>query len=131
MSAIVTVPLCLAIFCFSFLLSVSREGCASLVRHFMGNAICASARQNQQNGMCAQRRLRSAWASTQSDQSLLRDHFVAKDPIFLHADSEEFAQTGQTVSRLIWIFAGRSCHFVGFVMCWLIYTFCSAYKNCA
>ena len=26
--------------------------------------------QNQQNGMCAQRRLRSAWASAQSDQSL-------------------------------------------------------------
>ena len=27
--------------------------------------------QNQQNGMCAQRRLGSAWASTQSDQSSL------------------------------------------------------------
>ena len=26
--------------------------------------------QNQQNGMCAQRRLRSAWAYSQSDQSL-------------------------------------------------------------
>ena len=26
--------------------------------------------QNQQNGMCAQRRLRSAWASAQSDRSL-------------------------------------------------------------
>ena len=26
--------------------------------------------QNQQSGMCAQRRLRSTWASTQSDQSL-------------------------------------------------------------
>ena len=28
------------------------------------------ARQNQQNDMCAQRRLRSAWVSAQSDQSL-------------------------------------------------------------
>ena len=31
---------------------------------------CAASRQNQQNGMCAQQRLRSAWASAQSDQSL-------------------------------------------------------------
>ena len=30
----------------------------------------SSARQNQQNGMCAQRKLKSAWASAQSDQSL-------------------------------------------------------------
>ena len=30
----------------------------------------AASWQNQQNGMCAQRRLRSAWASAQSDQSL-------------------------------------------------------------
>ena len=30
----------------------------------------ASVRQNQQHGMCAQRRFRSAWASAQSDQSL-------------------------------------------------------------
>ena len=29
----------------------------------------AASWQNQQNGMCAQRRLRSAWASAQSDQS--------------------------------------------------------------
>ena len=32
--------------------------------------IWATLRQNQQNGMCTQRRLRSAWASAQSDQSL-------------------------------------------------------------
>ena len=31
--------------------------------------IWATSRQNQQNGTCAQRRLRSAWASAQSDQS--------------------------------------------------------------
>ena len=30
----------------------------------------AASWQNQQNGMCAQRRLRSVWASAQSDQSL-------------------------------------------------------------
>ena len=33
--------------------------------------IWASVWQNQQNYLCAQRRRRSAWASTQSDQSLL------------------------------------------------------------
>ena len=32
--------------------------------------IWATSWQNQQNGMCVQRRLRSAWASAQSDQSL-------------------------------------------------------------
>ena len=36
--------------------------------------IWAASWQNQQNGMCAQRRLRSAWASAQSDQSLHYPH---------------------------------------------------------
>ena len=36
--------------------------------------IWAAAWQNQQNGLCAQRRLRSAWASAQSDQSLRCPH---------------------------------------------------------
>ena len=34
----------------------------------------ATSWQNQQSGMCAQRRLRSAWASAQSDQSLRCPH---------------------------------------------------------
>ena len=34
----------------------------------------AASWQNQQSGMCAQRRLRSAWASTQSDQNLRCPH---------------------------------------------------------
>ena len=38
-----------------------------------------------------------------------------KDPSFLHADSEDSDQTGR-MPRLIWVFAGRTCHFVGFVM---------------
>ena len=45
--------------------------------------------------LCAQRRLRSAWASAQSDQSLLCAQWVAKDPSFLHTDSEDSDQTGQ------------------------------------
>ena len=36
--------------------------------------ICAAAQQNQPNDMCAQRRLRSAWASAQSDQSFRCPH---------------------------------------------------------
>ena len=41
--------------------------------------IWATSWQNQQNGMCAQRRLRSAWASAQSDQSLCSAHAETLD----------------------------------------------------
>ena len=57
--------------------------------------IWAASWQNQQNSMCAHRRLRSAWVSTQSDQSL-------------------------QMPRLIWVFTRRTCQFVGFVMMQLI-----------
>ena len=40
----------------------------------ISNIIWASARQNQQNGVCAQWRLRSALASAQSDKSLRCTH---------------------------------------------------------
>ena len=35
------------------------------------HCICVAARQNPQDGVCAKRRLRSAWASAQYDQSLV------------------------------------------------------------
>ena len=57
--------------------------------------------------LCAQRRLKSAWASTQSDQSLLCNQWVAKDLSFLHVDSEDSDQTGR-MPRLIRVFAGRT-----------------------
>ena len=38
------------------------------------DSIWAASWQNQHNGMCTQRRLRSAWASAQSDQSLRCPH---------------------------------------------------------
>ena len=53
--------------------------------------------------------------------------WVAKDPSFLHADSEDSDQTGWT-PRLIWDFTGRTCHFVGFLFfefsnfCFCFYT---------
>ena len=40
-------------------------------------------------------------------ESLLYAHWVAEDPSFLHADSEDSDQTGR-MPRLIWVFAGRT-----------------------
>ena len=57
--------------------------------------------------LCAQRRLRSTWASAQSDESSLCAQWVAKVPSFLHADSKDSAQTGR-MPRLIWVFAERT-----------------------
>ena len=47
-------------------------------------------------------------------QSSLCAQWVAKDPSFLHADSEGSDQTG-LMPRLIRVFAGRTNHFAGFV----------------
>ena len=58
--------------------------------------------QNQQNDLCAQRRLRSAWS-----KSSLCAQWEAKDPRILHADM---------MPRLICVFAGFTGHFVGFVV---------------
>ena len=53
-------------------------------------------------------------------ESSLCTKWVAKDPSFVHADSEDSDQTGQ-MARLIWVFAGGTCHFDGFVKRRLIY----------
>ena len=62
--------------------------------------------------------IRPVW----SEHSLCAQ-WVAKDPSFLHADSEDSDKTG-----LIWVFAGRTCHFLGFVTRWLIYEITHTYK---
>ena len=49
------------------------------------------------------------------------EQWVAEDPMFLHADSEDSDQTGR-MHRLICVFAGCNGHFVGFVMRRLMYT---------
>ena len=54
--------------------------------------------------------IRSVWS-----ESSLCAKWVARDPSFLHADSEDSDQTGR-MPRLIGVFAGRTCHFVCFVM---------------
>ena len=81
--------------------------------------------------LCAQRRLRSAWASAQSDQSLLCAQWVAKDRSFLHANSEDSDQTGR-MPRLIWVFAGRTLPLL--VLSWrgsFLRLFASTWQGCA
>ena len=71
--------------------------------------------QNQNNGMCAQRRLRSAWASAQSDQSgcpgwsetSLSAWSKLGSLAILRAHGEGAYQTGRML-RLSWVFAGRT-----------------------
>ena len=57
--------------------------------------------------------IRPVWS-----ESSLYAQWVDKDLSFLHADSEDSDQTGR-LPRLIWVFAGCTCHFVVFVMRWL------------
>ena len=69
----------------------------------------------QTKWLCAQRRLRSAWASAQSDQSLrcALSGYPRTQAFFMRTAKTD--QTGRK-PRLIWVFARRTCHFVGFVM---------------
>ena len=57
--------------------------------------------------VCAQRRLRSAWASIQSDQSSLSAWRKLWSLATHWARSEDSDQTGW-MPRLIWVFAGRT-----------------------
>ena len=62
--------------------------------------IWAPAWQNQQNDLCVQRWLGSAWASAQSNQSSLGALWVAKDPVFLHADSKDWSDRADAQADL-------------------------------
>ena len=87
--------------------------------HCLPRSRWATSWQNQQNGMCAQQTLRSAWASAQSlgirpvwSESLLS---TWKKLVFLATHwvhREDSDQTGR-MPRLIWMFAWHTCHFVG------------------
>ena len=75
-----------------------------------------AARQNQKHDLCAQRPLKSALASIQSDRSLHCPLWRNLGSLAIpKAQSEGSDQTGW-MPRLIWVFAGRTCHFDGFVM---------------
>ena len=52
-------------------------------------------------------------------ESSLCAQWVAKGLRFLHADSEDSDQTGR-MPKLIWVFAGHTVIFDGFVVSWLI-----------
>ena len=86
----------------------------------------SSSWQNQQNDLCAQRRVRSAWTSAQSDQRLRSPHEERLGPP-IERTAKTLIRLGgcpgwsEDPPRLIWVFAGRTDRFVGFVMRRLIY----------
>ena len=86
------------------------------------HSICiwAASWQNQQNDFSNQRRLRSAWASALSDQSLCCLHEETLGPQLPIERTVKTDQNGQML-KLIWVFAGCTDHFVGFVMRWFIF----------
>ena len=75
---------------YSQLEPVSKNHIQTLFR-----TIWAASWQNQHNDLCAQRTLRSAWACAQSDQSSQCAQWVAEDPMFPHADSEDWSDWAQ------------------------------------
>ena len=87
----------------------------SLIMHFQRSLLddtlpilnWATSWQNQQNVLCAQRILRSACASAQSDQSSQCAQWVAEDTMFLHAESEGSDQIVR-MPWLIWVSAVRT-----------------------
>ena len=74
----------------------------------------SAAPNREQNDLCAKRRLRSAWASTQSGQSSLSDwlKFRSIATHKAHTDSDQTVR----MPRLSWVFAAHTCHFVCFVV---------------
>ena len=75
----------------------------------------ATSWQNQQNGMCAQRRLRSAWAAAQSDWRL---RCVLNGWLRTHGFFMQTAKTDQTglMPRPIWVLTG--CTVILLVLSW-------------
>ena len=82
-----------------------------LCHHIIVTLNWATSWQNQQNGMCAQQKLRSAWVSTQSDRVFpvcMKKAWVLTYP--LSARRRFWSQ----LPKLIWVFAGHTvilfCH---------------------
>ena len=100
----------------TYLTHQGSHSCLNIPLKFTEIAWAASW-QNQQND-CAQWSLRSAWIVSFRpvwSESSLCAQWVAKDPRFHQADSEDSDQTGR-MPRLIWVFTGCTGHLVGFVM---------------
>ena len=76
----------------------------------------ATSWQNQQNDMCAQQKTQiSLGIRPVRSVFTMRAQWVAKILSFLHADSWDSVQTGR-MPRLIWVFAGRTCHAILLVL---------------
>ena len=90
---------------------------SGLVLRHRGYSISSSLhmQRHAKNGLCPQGRLRSVWASAQSDQSSLCAWRSLGSLDILRVPSKGSRQTVQ-MPRLIWVFAGRTGHFAGFVM---------------
>ena len=77
--------------------------------------ICASSEDSDQPGHPPSLIRVFAVGCPDCSESSLCAQWVAYDPILLQADSADSDQTGR-MPRLIRVFAGRTDHFVGFVM---------------
>ena len=87
-------------------------GSWSSLFHLLFNSSCVSHASHNMikptKWVCAQRRLRSAWASAQSDQKSSLSTWSNLGSLATHwAQSEDSDSTGR-MPRLIWIFAGRT-----------------------
>ena len=82
----------------------------------------AGVRQNQQNDLCDQQRLISLDTIPVWSEYIECTLWVAKGVMLFHVDNDDIVQTVELYSivqtvelyRLIWVFAGRIAHFVGF-----------------
>ena len=78
--------------------------------------------QNQQTKMCPQQRQISLHHRPVWSESLLSAWKQVRYLATHKADSDDTDQTGR-MPGLIWVFAGDTCHFVGFVMRWLTWLY--------
>ena len=84
--------------------------------------IWATARQNQQNNVCPVKtqislRIHTVWP----DSSLSAWRTVGS--LSTHRVHSEYSDQSGWMPRLIWVYAGRTCHIVGFVVLRLIYLY--------
>ena len=90
----------------------------AIILSFLRTKLEQEHEKTNKNDLCAQQRLRSAWDSVQSDQSLLSTWRRFGSLATKKAHSKDSDQTGWT-PRLIRVFAGHTGNFVGFAMLWL------------
>ena len=95
-----------------------RSNNHSATQRLLGNVmlIWAASWQNQQNGMCAQQRLRSACPSTQSDQSSLSEWRKLGSLATRWGHSEDSDQTGRMQG---WSESSLGAHAILLVLSWV------------